>query len=277
MRCAWSEFLNLLPFWMRCEVDPIGKQTLLDLRIRLGNKPLLTFKNKEIALSRACDKEDISFIVNTASHFSPWAVTSVQYGYLTAPGGHRVGICGEMAPSGQSMRSVSSLCIRVARDFPGISQGIPLANHSVLIIGSPGNGKTTLLRDLIRHRSETQPGSIAVLDERGELFPFSNGSPCFPAGIHTDILTNCSKKTGVINLIRTMGPSCIAVDEITQEEDCLALLHAGWSGVTLLATAHAKSKNDLLTRPIYRPIVEKKLFDTLVILNPDKSWTTERM
>ena len=28
---------------------------------------------------------------------------------------------------------------------------------------------------------------------------------------------------------------------------------------------------------IYQPIVEKKLFDTLVILNPDKSWTTERM
>ena len=74
-----------------------------------------------------------------------------------------------------------------------------------------------------------------------------------------------------------MGPVCIAVDEITQEDDCTALLHAGWSGVALLATAHAKNRSDLLTRPIYRPMIEKKLFDTLIVMQPDKSWTLERM
>lgn len=277
MRCAWSELLNLLPYWMRKETDSIGSQALLELRIHADDYPLMILKNKEVKLSNTASNEDIHFIVNTASHFSPWAATSIQHGYLTAPGGHRIGVCGEPAPGGQGMRTISSLCIRVAKDFPGISKGIPLDNRSMLVIGPPGSGKTTLLRDLVRSRSETQSGCICVVDERGELFPFSDGTLCFPAGKRTDILTNCSKKIGVMNLVRTMGPACIAVDEITHEDDCTALLNAGWCGVALLATAHAKNKSDLFVRPLYRPLVEKKLFDTLIVMQPDKSWTIERM
>ena len=277
MQCAWSEFLNLLPYWMRKEIDPIGSQALQELRIRTGDKPWMILKDRELALSKTAGKEDIHFIVNTASNFSPLAATSMQYGYLTAPGGHRIGVCGEPVPGGQGMRIISSLCIRIARDFPGISKGIQDSNRSILIIGPPGSGKTTLLRDLVRKRSEAKTGSVGVVDERGELFPFSNGNSCFSTGKHTDILTNCPKKIGVMNLIRTMGPSCIAVDEITHEDDCSALLNAGWCGVSLLATAHAKSRSDLFARPVYHPIIEKKLFDTLIVMQPDKSWAVERM
>jgi stage III sporulation protein AA len=74
-----------------------------------------------------------------------------------------------------------------------------------------------------------------------------------------------------------MGPRWIAVDEITAQEDCQALLNAGWSGVSLLATAHAEDLSDLFDRPVYRPIVNSKLFDTVLILNEDKSWIAERM
>ena len=74
-----------------------------------------------------------------------------------------------------------------------------------------------------------------------------------------------------------MGPETIAVDEITAAEDCQALLHAGWGGVRLLATAHAGGRRDLYQRPVYRPIIESRLFDTVVVLQQDKSWRTERM
>ena len=68
-----------------------------------------------------------------------------------------------------------------------------------------------------------------------------------------------------------------SVDEITEEEDCDALLNAGWCGVDLLATAHAADREDLFHRPVYRPIIDSHLFDTLVIMQPDKSWRAERM
>jgi stage III sporulation protein AA len=169
-------------------------------------------------------------------------------------------------------RQISSLCIRVARDFPGLAQSIAFTAGSVLIIGAPGSGKSTLLRDLIRQRSDTGRGSVAVVDERGELFPSG-----FAAGFRTDILTGCTKVQGIEALLRTMGPDTIAVDEITSEVDCEALMKAGWCGVRLIATAHAASKEDLLSRPVYQPIVRSKLFQTLVILQQDKSFRTERM
>lgn len=275
MICAWQELLNLLPFWMRKDVHEHGASTLQELRIRCGLPPELIHSGKSISLTRYIQREDIQFIINAASQYSPWSAATSTQGYLTAPGGHRIGICGEVVLNHgivSAIRTVHSLCIRVARDFPGMSEGIPTSGRSILIIGKPGSGKTTLLRDLIRRSSNASAGSISVVDERGELFPVSQDKICFNYGKRTDILSFCPKKTGILNVLRTMGPSCIAVDEITQDEDCQALLQAGWSGVHLLATAHAESRNDLYSRPVYRPIVETGLFDLLITMQPDKSW-----
>ena len=81
----------------------------------------------------------------------------------------------------------------------------------------------------------------------------------------------------VQSVFRNMGPGTIALDEITAKEDCDSLLDAAWCGVDLIATAHAGSKKELLERRIYKPLIETKLFETLIVLKEDKSWTMERM
>lgn len=278
MICAWEAYLNLLPGWLRGDVDRLGKNTLQELRLRLDQPPLLIRKDGSLWLERLILPEDLSFCINAASRYSPWTAATSAQGYLTAQGGHRIGICGEAVVQNGEMtgiRTPTSLCLRVARDFPGIAAKACQLAGSVLIIGKPGSGKTTLLRDLVRQFSDF--GSIAVVDERGELFPSFQGKSCFPSGRQTDVITGCSKKQGIEAVLRTMGPACIAVDEITAADDCRALIHAGWCGVRLLATAHAASREDLLSRPVYKPLVESRLFDTLLILQPDKSWRAERM
>jgi stage III sporulation protein AA len=169
------------------------------------------------------------------------------------------------------------MSIRVARNIPNVSGDIWKQKGSVLIIGSPGSGKTTFLRDLIMHRSDYQNGAIAVVDERRELFPVWGGKYIFPPGKRTDVLSGCRKEKGLEIALRTLGPSVIAVDEITNAEDCAALSHAAWCGVKLIATAHAGSKEELYSRSIYRSILDKKLFDTLIVLNREKKWHQEVM
>lgn len=277
MKCAWTEFLAILPQWMRSQVNTLGKDNLQELRLRLGYPPELICHEGKAGLTQSVKKDDLYFVINTASKYSPWTAATASQGYITAPGGHRIGICGEAVPSEHGMlgiRTPSSVCIRIARDFDGIATPYGKLRGSILIIGKPGSGKTTLLRDLIRYRSRKEEGSIAVVDERGEIFPEAGS---FASGSRTDVLRGCSKKEAIEILLRTMGPATIAVDEITSEYDCKALLKAGWCGVDLFATAHAASKDDLLSRPVYQPLVKSRLFDHLIILHEDKTCTSERM
>lgn len=276
MRCAWQAYLNLLPLWLRSDVDKFGAEKVLEVRLRNHCPPELITTSGSVWLNRSVEKEDLTFAVNIASGYSPWTAETAGQGYITAPGGHRIGLCGRATVTGGNMTGISfptSLCIRVAKDFSGIARNVD--GGSILILGSPGSGKTTLLRDLIRQRADSE--LVSVVDERGEIFPTVQNQICFPAGRRTDVMTGCSKKQGIEAVLRSMNPQVIAVDEITAEEDCQALLHAGWCGVSLLATAHAANKTDLYRRPVYKPLVDSKLFDTLLILRPDRSWRVERI
>lgn len=273
MNCAWNELLSVLPQRLRPQVDRLGKQDAQEVRLRLGKEAELLLGKKVLSLQGIVSSDEINFVINTACRYSPWTAGSASEGYLTAPGGHRIGICGETVEKEGKVtgfRSVRSLNIRIARDFPGIAKPLADIRGNLLLLGPPGSGKTTLLRDLIRLRSEKE--AVAVVDQRGELFPQG-----LCDGKRVDILTGCPKPKGIEMLLRTMGPDIIAVDEITASGDCDALLQAGWCGVMILATVHGNSREDLLRRRVYRPIVEGGLFDKLVVLGKDKSFKVERM
>lgn len=268
MMCEWTKLLGILPGWLACEVDKYGKKELQELRLRLGQVPELNMGNRSLWLDRIICQDDLNFVFNTASKYSPWAATTMAQGYLTAPGGHRIGICGEAVMKNgrmETMRKIQSLCIRVARDFPGISGAAAVYQGSILLLGPPGSGKTTLLRDLLRRIAQNE--TVAVVDQRCEIFPEG-----ISRGKRMDVISGCRKAEGIEMLLRTMGPTCIGVDEITSEEDTQAMIRAGWCGVRLIATAHAASMEDLYTRTVYKPLTQMKLFDRILVLNRDKTW-----
>ena len=272
MTCAWECFLQILPGWIKTDVDKFGRNRLQELRLRRDAEPELVLGAQIRSLSGKVSESDLVYCIQMASRYSPWAAETVNQGYVTAPGGHRLGICGTAVYKNgifSGVREVSSLCIRVARDVEGIAAGVQ-SSGCVLILGAPGWGKTTLLRDYIRCRAQRE--CVAVVDERGELFPQG-----FSRGKRIDVLTGSRKTDGIERVLRTMSPQCIAVDEITAEEDCVALSHAFGCGVQLLATAHAASLEEFCARPIYQQLIKMRLFDTCLGLQRDKSFRKEAM
>ena len=111
-----------------------------------------------------------------------------------------------------------------------------------------------------------------MVDERRELFPEG-----FSRGENADILSGTPNGRGIDMVLRSMGPSVIAMDEITCPEDCEALVRAAWCGVALLATAHASSVRDLSERSVYRPLVETGLFSRAVVLDRQRRWKIEEV
>lgn len=272
MICEWESLLQIIPPWMRKDVDRLGKDTLLELRLRKDAQPELVLISKTHWLDRTVSFSDMDYCIQAASRYSPWASDTVNQGYVTAQGGHRVGICGTAVYKNgifSGIREVTSLCIRVARDFYGITQNIRCTG-SVLILGAPGWGKTTLLRDYIRRRAERE--TVSVVDERGELFPEG-----FVRGKRMDVLTGAVKADGIARILRTMTPRCIAVDEITDQRDSEAICQAFGCGVNLVATAHASSLEEFRVRRAYRDLIVMGVFDTCLLLRQDKSFHEERV
>ena len=272
MICAWKELLSILPQWLRTQAAPYEAE-LEELRLRCGRPPELVLGTGSKWGTETVSQEDLNHCVNMASRYSPWAAATVSRWYITAPGGHRIGLCGEaIVKDGKltGIRTISSLCIRIARDYPGLARRIHFRGQAMLILGAPGWGKTTLLRDI--SRMIAQEDTVAVVDERQELFP-----PGFPTGKRMDILLGCPKCQGIETVLRTMGPDCIAVDEITAQEDCQALIHAAGCGVRLIAAAHAAGMSDFRRRNVYAPLRESRIFDTFLILEQDKSFHLEEI
>lgn len=253
-----TQLLAILPQRMRTE----ELEDVLEIRLRLGRPPRFVTQSGWRDGRGTVEERDLSFVINAASRYSPWTAASQGDGYVTAPGGHRIGICGDGAV-------VTSLCIRVARDVSGIAAGLPLSG-SMLLLGPPGSGKTTLLRDLIRKTSRSK--MVGVVDERRELFPEG-----FARGENTDVLSGVGKAKGIDMILRSMGSQVIAMDEVTSRDDCDALVRAAWCGVELLATAHASSVRDLKARSVYRPLVEMGLFTRAAVLDRDRCWHMEEV
>jgi len=272
MRNGWDDLLHLLPKTLVRELEQTNLDGLRELRIRAGNGVELNYGTRQVHRSVLIKKEDISHILNTASGYSPWQAETMAKGYLTVKGGHRIGICGEtIVRDGriQGIRNPESICIRIARDIVKIGEPFSVLRKSLLLLGRPGTGKTTLLRDIARVIAERE--TVSVLDERDELFPEG-----FLRGKRMDVLRLCPKAEGMDMVLRTMGPEWICMDEITNEEDAEALLRARNCGVMLLATAHAADLRDMRKRSIYRKIMETDIFDNIVVLRKDNNYLWER-
>ena len=267
-----------------------GASDVEELRLRNGYPPSYLIGGREIALETsdklpAVDGVLLEEVLRRASQYSSYAVQSqLCQGFLTLPGGHRLGVCGRVVRDNSGIKNITelqSLNLRIARQRIGAAD--PATNllwsqpGSALIIGSPGSGKTTILRDLIRQVSDRFSQRVGVVDERGEIAACLDGIPQLRIGRRTDVISGCGKKEGIEMLLRTMNPKWIAIDEITSDSDADTLIQSSYTGVRFLATAHVWDRSDLTCRPVYRRLLDSGMFEILIEIKSDRALCCERI
>ena len=260
--------LGFLPPRLLSAVQYVNLHTLYELRVR-ADKPLtgnvagifrylgehgITSKRDAILPT----EEEVREILLSASGHSVYAVENqLRQGFLTGSEGERIGIAGTYVYDGGKVLSVNritSLCIRIPHAVRGCAEEVYTRCFrdglcSVLILSPPGEGKTTILRDLCRSICERTGKNVLVSDERGEL---SAGE----LGETADVICFADKLTAFTAGIRAMRPDVIVTDELLPA-DYEAVRRAVEGGIVVLASAHLKRWED----------VPMKLFSRYVLLN----------
>ncbi|MCD7880751.1 MAG: stage III sporulation protein AB [Clostridiales bacterium] len=220
-------------------------------------------------------REHLRQTVELATHASLQGLEGkLAAGFLPLEGGHRLGLCGTASlRDGRicAFRSLSSVNLRIACPAPGI--GAPLLPqlmegghfYSTLILAPPGEGKTTLLRDLIRLLG-CAGIRVGLADERGEVAALRDGVPQLDVGPLADVADGCAKGDGLLLLLRSMSPQVLAVDEITHPADAEALCQGANCGAAVLATAHGSGREELERRSALAPLLEQRVFRYLLTI-----------
>lgn len=248
-----------------------------EIKIRLGKKITFKLNSGEIQIDdddTVVSPADLSRLIENVTRSSLHSYTeAIKHGFIAVKGGHRLGLCGTAAIKDDEiigMRNFSSANFRIAKQQIGISEKLVkqiTANdgsiQNTVIVSPPGNGKTTLLRDIIRTISNSGK-CVGVADERGEIAASYMGVPQFDVGSCTDVMDGCPKLTGMENLIRVMSPQVVAIDEITSERDAEAVKNATNCGVVLIATAHAKNAEEFRARNVYSSLVKERIFKNII-------------
>lgn len=272
------EWTSLMKYMPKHWIETLRSYNCMELRVRVG-KPVQVIEPKhDVVLSVVATQEDLQHLVSAFSGSSLYAFEEeLKQGFITLPGGHRVGFSGKAlldnAGMVRGLKYISSVCLRVARSVPGCadrlmthildSGGNP---YNTLLISPPQAGKTTLLRDIARQLS-CRGKRVCVIDERSEIAGCFQGQPQLDVGPRTDVLDGCPKAQGMLMALRSLSPEVLVTDEIGRVEDALAIEEALNSGVRVVATAHGCSYEDVAMRPGLSRLIDMGLFQRIAVLS----------
>lgn len=281
-----TEFDNAITFLADNLKRPLSfipqeiKQKCEEIRLRVGLPVCLTVGGRVLFVccdSAVCDvlpqnplmatsddvKRTLSLLCNRSVYLHE---SEIKQGFISLPHGCRAGVCGVFNADGM-LSLVTSINIRIARQIFGCARPLlTYADRGLLIVGPPGSGKTTILRDLVRLLSNGASGRcfrVSVIDSRSEI----SGRGTLNIGVNTDVLYTLSKADGADIALRTMFPDFIAFDEIGTTAELDSVRNCFNAGVGILTTAHCRDTHDIMSRDVTREIIEIGVVKRIALLS----------
>ncbi len=229
-----------------CQQKDIGE--LLEVILDLGRPPKARFPQREVVLNpKEVDEADIDYIVSRIGSFGDDNRAGIERTL------HRIS-----AIRNRQGRIVGLTC-RVGRAIFGtikVIEDLIESGKSILLLGRPGVGKTTMLREVARVLADAFNKRAIIVDTSNEIA--GDGDIPHPAIGHArrmQVTTPTMQHAVMIEAVENHMPEVIVIDEIGTELEAQAARTIAERGVQLVGTAHGNTLENLMMNPTLSDLI----------------------
>lgn len=241
--------LDILPPHIK---EPLVRQKeiseLLEVVLDLGRTPEARFPGGEVVLdNKEVEEADIDFVVARIGHFGEDNRAGIERTL------HRIS-----AIRNREGHIVGLTC-RVGRAVFGtikVIEDLVQSGKSVLLLGRPGVGKTTMLREVARVLADSANKRVIIVDTSNEIA--GDGDIPHPAIGHArrmQVARPLLQHAVMIEAVENHMPEVIVIDEIGTELEAMAARTIAERGVQLVGTAHGNTLDNLMMNPTLADLV----------------------
>ena len=241
--------LDVLPPRLRAALERHGAlDQLLEVVLDLGRRPEARFPNETLALDDAyVDRTTLKYITDRVGAFGKDNRAGIERTL------HRI------SAIRNRQGEIIGLTCRVGRAVIGtvdIVRDVIESGRSILLLGRPGVGKTTLLREAARVLADELRKRVVVVDTSNEIAGDGDiPHPGIGAARRMQVPVPALQHAVMIEAVENHMPEVIVIDEIGTEAEAQAARTIAERGVQLIATAHGNTLDNLLQNPTLSDLV----------------------
>ena len=215
---------------------------LLEVVLDLGRPPEARFVSGEVTLDPAeVTEEDLAYVAERVSEFGDDNRAGIERTL------HRIS-----AIRNRKGKIVGLTC-RVGRAVFGtirIIEDLVMSGRSVLLLGRPGVGKTTMLREVARVLADDAKKRVVIVDTSNEIAGDGDiPHPGIGRARRMQVATPMQQHSVMIEAVENHMPEVIVIDEMGTELEAAAARTIAERGVQLIATAHGNTLDNLILNP----------------------------
>jgi stage III sporulation protein SpoIIIAA len=244
-----EQLLEALPPLIREElVRQNSLDELLEIVLDLGRLPEARYTNKVVELSKdPITMENIEYVVSRVGSFGKDNRAGIERTL------HRIS-----AIRNRNGKIIGLTC-RIGRAVYGtidIIEDVVEQGKSILMLGGPGRGKTTKLREVARVLSDEMKKRVVIVDTSNEIAGDGDiPHPAIGKARRMQVTEPSLQHAVMIEAVENHMPEVIVIDEIGTEQEAFASRTIAERGVQLVATAHGNSLENLLMNPTLSDLV----------------------
>jgi stage III sporulation protein SpoIIIAA len=221
---------------------------ILEVVLDLGRLPEVRFPGRQIHLdTEAVTSEDIDHVVERVGNFGDDNRAGIERTL------HRISVIRNRIgkPVGLTLRFGRAIfgTIKVIEDFV-------FSGESILLMGRPGVGKTTMLREIARVLADDAAKRVIVVDTSNEIAGDGDvPHPAIGSARRMQVPSTPDQHNVMIEAVENHMPEVIIIDEMSTVEEALAARTIAERGVQLIATAHGNTLENLISNPTLSDLI----------------------